>query len=154
MDPEELEPLRRGFRDAPTCRIATVGPDGLPHVASRWFVWIDAGLFVATPRGDATWRNLEARPDLSVVIDRGRAWAELAGVRIDGTGELSAVEHPDMRVPMSAWHEKYRASVAGDGFEQLTRDVPAIGFVRILPVSAHAWDHARAPGIVRGSGPA
>jgi hypothetical protein len=89
-----------------------------------------------------------------VVIDRGRAWAELAGVRIDGTGELSAVEHPDMRVPMSAWHEKYRASVAGDGFEQLTRDVPAIGFVRILPVSAHAWDHARAPGIVRGSGPA
>jgi hypothetical protein len=146
--PEDLEPLRRAFRDVPTCRIATVGADGRPHVASRWFVWTDRGLFVATPRGDATWTNLEIDPRLSVVIDQGRAWIELAGVRIDGTGELSPVEHPELRGPMSAWHEKYRSAVAGDGFEQLTRDVPALGFVRVQMDAVRTWDHAREPGAV------
>jgi hypothetical protein len=27
---------------------------------------------------------------------------------------------------MSAWHEKYRSMFAGDGFERLTRQVPAL----------------------------
>ncbi|MFN8232292.1 MAG: pyridoxamine 5'-phosphate oxidase family protein [Actinomycetota bacterium] len=153
MERDPLEPLRRAFRDVPACRIATVGGNGHPHVASRWFVWTEPGLFVATPRGDATWENLEADPRLSVVVDRGRSWMELAGVRIDGTGELSPVEHPDMRGPMSAWHEKYRGAVAGEGFEQLARDVPALGFVRVLTTAVRTWDHARAPDVVRGNEP-
>jgi hypothetical protein len=139
--------VRRTFRDVPACRIATVDADGRPHVASRWFVWTEPGLFVATPRGDATWSNLEADPRLCIVIDQGRGWIELAGVRIDGTGELSPVEQPDMRGPISAWHEKYRAAVAGDGFERLTRDVPALGFVRVVIEAVRTWDHAREPGV-------
>jgi Pyridoxamine 5'-phosphate oxidase len=150
---EELEPLRRAFRDVPVCRIATLGPEGAPHVASRWFVWTEAGFFVVTPRGDTTWENLEGDARLSVVVDRGRAWLELAGVRIDGTGERSPVEHPEMRGPMSAWHEKYRASVAGEGFEQLTRDVPALGFVRVIARALRTWDHARSPSVVPGTEP-
>jgi hypothetical protein len=152
-EPAGTEPLRRAFRDAPACRIATVGPGGRPHVASRWFVWTEAGLFVATPRGDPTWTNLETDPRLSLVIDQGRSWIELAGVRIDGTGELSPVEDPDMRKAMSAWHEKYRTAVAGDGFEQLTRDVPAVGFVRVVIETVRTWDHAREPGVVPGNEP-
>jgi hypothetical protein len=153
MEPGELEPLRRAFRDEPACRVATVDADGRPHVATRWFVWTEPGLVVAVPRGDATWSNLEADPRLSVVIDRGRSWIELAGVRLDGRGELSPVEHPDMRKAMSAWHEKYRTAVGGDGFEQLTRDVPALGFVRVLVEGVRIWDHAREPGVVSGNEP-
>ena len=138
-----LDPVRRAFRDEPHCRIATIGPDGAPHVCARWFVWVESGLFVSTPRGDSTWRNLERDPRLSLSIDRGRGWMELAGVRIDGTGELFPAEQPDLRGQMSAWHEKYRSFVAGDGFEQLTRDVPSLGFVGVVPSNLHVWDHAR-----------
>ncbi|MBI4261381.1 MAG: pyridoxamine 5'-phosphate oxidase family protein, partial [Actinobacteria bacterium] len=32
--------------DQPTVRLATVGPDGAPHVVPLWFAWVDGTLFV------------------------------------------------------------------------------------------------------------
>jgi len=42
---------------------------------------------------------------------------------------------------MSAWHEKYRSMVAGEGFERLTSDVPALGFLRVVVDDVDVWDH-------------
>jgi hypothetical protein len=125
----------------PACRIATIDGDGAPYVAARWFVWTEDGLFVSTRRGDATWQHAETDPRVSILIDRGRDWLELAGVRVDGTAELVAAEDPQVRRPMSAWHEKYRSFVAGEGFERLTEQVPALGFLLVHPGSLDAWDH-------------
>ena len=70
---------------------------------------------------------------MSVLIDRGRDWPELAGVRVEGVAEAYPAEHPDLRAPMSQWHEKYRQMFARDGFEAFTRDVHALGFLRVVP---------------------
>ena len=56
-----------------------------PHVAARWFVWRDDGLWVSTRVGDTTWEHAVRDPRLSVLIDRGRDWPELAGVRVEGS---------------------------------------------------------------------
>ncbi len=138
---DAAEGLRRAFRDVPLCRIATVGVDGSPLVASRWFVWLEDALYVATRQGGATWMNAEIDRRVSVVIDRGRDWIDLAGVRIDGTAELLAGEHPGLRDPMSAFHEKYRPSLGGEGFERFTASVPVLGFLRIPGGAVKAWDH-------------
>ena len=45
---EDVSAMRRLFRDIPMCRVATVRPDGGPHVAPRWFVWLDDAIWVAT----------------------------------------------------------------------------------------------------------
>jgi hypothetical protein len=115
---EDLDVVRRLFRDQPVCRVATVRPDGGPHVASRWFTWQPDAVYVATRVGDTTWVAAERDGRVSLVIDRGRDWNDLAGVRIEGVAELLPAEHPDLREPMSAWHEKYRTLFAGDGFER------------------------------------
>ena len=133
--------LRRAFGDVPACRVGTVRPDGGPHVATRWFVWRDDGLWVSTRVDDTTWQHAMRDPRLSVVIDRGREWPDLAGVRIEGVAEGFAAEHPDLRAPMSSWHEKYRQMFARDGFESFTRDVPLLGFLRVVPSRVDAWDH-------------
>jgi hypothetical protein len=133
--------LRRAFGDLPTCRVATVRPDGGPHVAPRWFVWRDDGVWISTRVGDTVWEHATRDPRISVLIDRGRAWTELAGVRVDGVAEAFPAEHPDLRDPMSTWHEKYRQMFAGEGFEAFTRDVPALGFLRVVPARVDAWDH-------------
>jgi hypothetical protein len=138
---DDLETLRRAFRDVPACRVATVRADGGPHLATRWFVWRDDGIWVATRVGDTTWELASRDPRVSILIDRGRDWIELAGVRIDGVAELFPAEHPDLRSPMSAWHEKYRQMLAGEGFERLTAQVPELGFVRVAPGRIDAWDH-------------
>ncbi len=137
----DLGGLRRSFRDLASCRIATLLPGGAPHAATRWFVWSEDAVYVSTRRGDAVWRNVERDPRASLVIDRGRDWSELAGVRVSGGAELMDAEHPDMRAPMSAWHEKYRSMVAGEGFERLTSDVPALGFLRVVVDDVDVWDH-------------
>jgi len=137
----DLEFLRRAFRDVLVCHLSTLDHSGAPHVASRWFVWLEDGLFVSTRRADATWENVLRDPRVSVVIDRGLNWAELTGVRLEGSAEAVPAEHPDVRGAMSGWHEKYRSMIAGDGFERLTRQVPGLGFLRVQGVTAHAWDH-------------
>lgn len=111
----DLEFLRRAFRDVPMCHLSTLDPAGAPHVAPRWFVWVEEGLFISTRRGDASWENVVRDPRVSVVMDRGRDWAELTGVRVDGAAGAVAAEHPEIRGVMSAWHEKYRSMFSGTG---------------------------------------
>jgi hypothetical protein len=137
----DLEFLRRALRDVPSCHLATVGPLGAPYSASRWFVWLEDGLFVCTRRGDSSWENVIRDARVSAVIDRGRDWLELTGVRVDGAAEAMAAEHPEIRHVMSTWHEKYRSMFAGDGFELLTRQVEGLGFLRVEAANVDAWDH-------------
>ena len=137
----DIEFLRRAFRDVPTCHVGTLDPSGAPHVAARWFVWLDEGVFVSTRRGDASWEHVSTEPRVSVVVDRGLDWTELTGVRVQGSAEAVPAEHPEVRGVMSAWHEKYRSMFAGDGFERLTQRVSGLGFLRVRIVDVHAWDH-------------
>jgi hypothetical protein len=138
---DDLDVLRRAFREVPACRIATVRPDGGPHAAARWFVWLEDAVWVATRMGGVTWENATRDPRVSLVIDRGRDWLELAGVRVEGVAEAFPAEHPDLRGPMSAWHDKYRSMFTGDGFERFTNEVPGLGFLRVAPSRIEAWDH-------------
>ena len=138
---DDLDLLRRAFHDVASCRIGTVRPDGGPHVATRWFVWLEEELWVSTRVGDTTWENASHDPRVSLVIDRGREWVELAGVHVEGVAESFPAEHPDLRGPMSTWHEKYRTLLGGESFERLTQDVPILGFLRVAPSRIDAWDH-------------
>jgi hypothetical protein len=144
------EILRRGFRDVPTARLATIGAGATPHVAPVWFVWREDAIYLSTAIGSATWENAARHPRVGLVIDRGRDWTELVGVQVEGNARLLPVEHPDMRSPMSAWHEKYRSMFAGDAFERFTRAVPALGFLRVEPGVVHVWNHAASDGAIAG----
>jgi nitroimidazol reductase NimA-like FMN-containing flavoprotein (pyridoxamine 5'-phosphate oxidase superfamily) len=139
----ELAIARRMFGALPIASVATVDPDGSPHVVPLWFVWPDDALYVSARRPSRTWSNAERDPRVSVSIDVGRGWTELAGVSILGRAELIAAEHPGMRRTMSAWHEKYRSLLSGDGFALFAEEVPSLAFLRIEPVRAATWDHAR-----------
>jgi len=45
MAPEERETFLRGER---TCRVASVGGDGSPHVTPLWFVWDGRSLWLTS----------------------------------------------------------------------------------------------------------
>jgi hypothetical protein len=138
---DDVAVMRRAFRDIQACRIGTVRSDGGPHVAVRWFVWLEDAIWVTTKVGDATWEHATRDPRVSIVLDRGREWIEYTGVRIEGVAEPMPAEHPDLREPMSAWHDKYRSVFGTDGFERFTRDVPVLGFLRVAPSRVDVWDN-------------
>ena len=137
----DLPALRRAFGDLPVVRVGSVGPDG-PHVAPLWFVWREDAVYVSCRRPSRTVRNVERDPRVALLLDRGHRWVELAGVELLGTATILAPDHPSMRGPISAWHEKYRGLLGGEGFERFAQAVPDLAFLRVEPRRAVAWDHA------------
>jgi nitroimidazol reductase NimA-like FMN-containing flavoprotein (pyridoxamine 5'-phosphate oxidase superfamily) len=132
------------FAGLPAVAVATVDPDGSPHVVPLWFVWPEDALYISTRLEGRTWRNAGADPRVSISIDLGRSWTEIAGIVVEGVAELLPAEHPLMRGPISAWHEKYRPLLAGEGFERFTEEVRRLGFLRVEPRRLVSWDHVRA----------
>ncbi len=139
----DLTAARKLFGGLPVVSVATVGPDGSPHVVPLWFVWLEDALYVSTRREGRTWRNALADPRVSVTIDVGRSWTEIAGVEVEGLAEPFAAEQGSMRATMSAWHEKYRSLLAGEGFGRFAEEVRGLAFLRVEPGRLVSWDHAR-----------
>lgn len=134
---------RRLFGGLPAMAVASVGPDGAPHVVPLWFVWTDEAIFCSVRRGSRTWINVGADDRVSLAIDIGRSWNELAGVSIRGRATCVPVEDPSMRPVASAWHEKYRGLFQGDGFARFAEQVDELGFLRVAVDEILGWDHAR-----------
>jgi nitroimidazol reductase NimA-like FMN-containing flavoprotein (pyridoxamine 5'-phosphate oxidase superfamily) len=134
---------RRMFGSLPVVSVATVGPDGSPHVVPLWFVWPEDAVYVSLRRASRTWANASVDPRVSLAIDLGRSWVEIAGVVLEGHAEVFPADHPSMRAPISAWHEKYRPLLLGEGFRRLTEEVATLGFLKVVPDRVLTWDHAR-----------
>jgi nitroimidazol reductase NimA-like FMN-containing flavoprotein (pyridoxamine 5'-phosphate oxidase superfamily) len=139
----EVSAARRMFAGLPVVSVATLNADGSPHVVPLWFVWTTEAIFASTRREGRTWANLSADPRVALSIDLGRAWVEIAGIEVRGRAELLRAEDAGMRKPLSAWHEKYRPLLTGDGFPRFAEEVRGLGFLRVAPERIAAWDHAR-----------
>ena len=139
----DLAAARKLFGPLPVVSVATIDPDGAPHVVPLWFVWPEDAMYVSTRREGRTWRNVRSDPRVSVTIDVGRSWTEIAGILVEGLAEAIPAEDPSMRGPISAWHEKYRPLLSGEGFERFTQEVRGLAFLRVAPGALVSWDHAR-----------
>ena len=64
-------------------RIGTVTPRGRPHLAPFWFC-CDGERIVITTLANQTVRNLEANPDVAVLVDLGVDFRDLRGAQIRG----------------------------------------------------------------------
>lgn len=139
----DLSAARRMFGGLPTVSVATLNEDDSPHVVPLWFVWPEDAIYVSTRREGRTWRNAARDPRVALAVDLGRSWVEIVGIEVRGRAEPLPAEHAEMRAPISAWHEKYRPLLSGDGFSRFTEEVHGLGFLRVVPERAAAWDHAR-----------
>ena len=139
----DVAAARRMFAGLPSVSVASLGPDGAPHVVPLWFVWPEDAVYVSTRRDGRTWANVSADPRIAMTIDLGRSWIEIAGIEIRGRAELLPAEHVDMREPISAWHEKYRPLLSGEGFARFSEEIRSLVFLRVVAERIAAWDHAR-----------
>lgn len=63
--------------------VATVRPDGRPHVMPVWGVWAEDALWFSSSRASRKARNLVAHPDCAITTDNA-----YEPVVIEGAGEL------------------------------------------------------------------
>lgn len=111
--------------------IVTARPDGRPHAAPVWGVWVEGSLYFGTSRGSVKGRNLARRPELVVHLESGNDVVILEGV----VEEVR--DRPSFGAIDAAYRAKYgmgvdQAGDDGDGDEE------AVWYV-VRPETAHAW---------------
>lgn len=136
-----MPPLTHSERDAfltppgILCRIATVKPDGAPHVTPVWFLYEEGCVFV-TPRAESAWlAHLRRDPRVALTIDEEAH--PYRKVTIEGVAEIWHDLGDD-----DAWRERYRRiaeryvpEAAAEHYIQETIDQPRALFAVPLATS-------------------
>jgi PPOX class probable F420-dependent enzyme len=135
MTAEERDSFLRSER---TCRVATVGGEGAPHVSALWFVWDGEALWLNTLVRSQRWTNLERDPRISVLIDAGDDYMALRGVELIGRVEPvgSAPRTPGADAALEEPERLFGEKYAGGTF------VPdgTHAWVRLVPDKVVSWD--------------
>jgi hypothetical protein len=135
MAPAELAAFLAEQR---TCRAATVGGDGAPHVTPLWFVWDGAALWLTSVVRSQRWTDLQRDGRIAVVVDAGDDFMALRGVELRGTaqpvGELPRTGEPvpELHVPERLYADKYAGGqIFHDGRH---------AWLRVVPDKIVSWD--------------
>ncbi|WP_245630545.1 pyridoxamine 5'-phosphate oxidase family protein [Granulicoccus phenolivorans] len=141
MTPEELDTF---LAQAWTCRLATVGTNGQPHVSPVWFLWHEGAIWISSVTRSQRWRDIERNPRVSLTVDEGQAYGELRGVTIEGraaaVGDVPRVgaEVPELEAPERLTNQKYRA---GEEFEPDGYHA----WLKVTPDKISSWDFRKLP---------
>lgn len=112
----EASDLRRVVESARVARLATVGPEGSPHLVPVCFVLLGEVVYSAMddkPKRDTRPRrlaNLEATGRASLLVDEYREdWSALWWVRLDGHGRVvgDAAEADSARSALTGKYPQY-----------------------------------------------
>ena len=121
-----------------TCRVASAGADGSPHVTPLWFVWDGSALWLTSIVKSQRWTDLRRDGRVGVVVDTGHDFLELRGVEIRGradvVGEVPRAGEPnaELEVPERLFADKYAGGqVRHDGRH---------AWLKVTPDKVVSWD--------------
>jgi PPOX class probable F420-dependent enzyme len=141
MSPAELDAFLAAER---TCRVATAGADGRPHVVPLWFAWDGRALWLTSLVRSQRWADLARDPRVAVVVDTGEEYGELRGVEILGTATpVGDVPRGDADVPELAEPERLfaRKYTGTDTYAPDGRH----GWLKVVPDKIVSWDFRKIP---------
>ena len=94
------------IKDQGVGRIATIGPDGMPHNVAVCPVLDRERIYVGSDKNAAKVRNIGANPKVAIVFDVYRdSWKNLRGVMLSCTARL--VDHKDFKRIRRKLYAKY-----------------------------------------------
>jgi PPOX class probable F420-dependent enzyme len=128
------------LRDNSKCALATIGPDGFPHVVAMGF-YVEAGAYWMTSYAKAQKvLNIRRNPKVGVMVETGRAYAELQGVMVRGTCEVIEDVETVRRVM------NHRRDAAESGRRGSFDSAPKRVVLKITPHKTTSWDHRKLGG--------
>jgi hypothetical protein len=113
--------------------LATVRPDGRPHLIPRWGVWVDGAFYYDGSPSTRHARNAEANPACSLSLEDGKH-----AVILEGKSLATRADPNDLGVRLAAAFTKYR----DDGYTPAAdawADDHGGGLRVFTPVTAMAW---------------
>lgn len=123
-----------------TGTLATVGPDGQPHLVAMWYGLLDGDIWLETKAKSQKVINIRRDPRVSFLIEDGVTYDSLRGVSFEGTAEIT--DDPDVifRVGVSVW-ERYNGPYTDDLRPAVDMMMNKRVAVRIASGRVRSWDH-------------
>jgi PPOX class probable F420-dependent enzyme len=146
MSDAEVASMLAGNRKV---QLATLNPDGYPHLVTMYYALIDGKIAFWTYRTSQKALNLARDPRITCLVETGQAYFDLRGVQIQGTVET--ITDPDavlnIGLAIGDVMAGSQAASAGQGSEEITDYVAnaarkRYGYI-VDPVRVVSWDHAK-----------
>ena len=125
-----------------TATLATVLPDGRPHLVAMWYAVLDGEIWFETKAKSQKAVNIRRNPIVSVLIEDGHSYDKLRGVSIDGRAEI--VDDPDtiLRVGINVF-ERYTGPYSEEMRPFVDQMMHKRVCVRVIPTRIRSWDHRK-----------
>ena len=138
----EQDELLEGAR---VLQIASILPDGRPHLVPMWFARDDEVLLIFSTYGSSQKIiNLERDPRITALAETGHEYDEVRGLSIDGRAEVIRDPHVTMRTLQLVGAHTNRQPRPAPTPEA---DPPPAAYkrvtVRIHPERVRSWDHRK-----------
>lgn len=139
MSPAEVADFVNTHR---TGTLATIGPDGQPHLTAMWYGVVDGEIWLETKAKSQKAVNLRRDPRVSFLLEDGHSYDTLRGASFEGVAEV--VEDPDaiFRVGVSVW-ERYTGPYTDDMKPAVDQMMHKRVAVRIVTRRTRSWDHRK-----------
>lgn len=126
-----------------TATMATVLPNGRPHLVAMWYAVLDGEIWFETKAKSQKAVNLRRDPTITVMIEDGLTYNTLRGVSIDGTAEIVDADADLLhRVGVSVW-ERYTGPYTEDMKPYVDQMMNNRIAVRVVPSRLRSWDHGK-----------
>jgi PPOX class probable F420-dependent enzyme len=125
-----------------TVQVASIGPDGVPHLVPMWFAVIDGRIAFWTFGKSQKALNLRRDPRVVCLLETGDSYGELRGVSITGRAEIADDYETvfDVGATVYARYQGDMTHASRSGVEAEARKRVA---VFVDPEKTASWDHRK-----------
>jgi PPOX class probable F420-dependent enzyme len=125
-----------------TATMATVGPNGMPHLVAMWYAVIDGQVWFETKSASQKAQNLRRDDRLVCMIEDGLTYDTLRGVSLEGRGVI--VEDPQALwdIGVNVW-ERYTGPYSDDAKPMIEVMLRKRVAVRLEVARVRSWDHRK-----------
>ena len=118
-DPEQAHTADR-LRTELILWLASVRPDGRPHLVPVWFLWEGATILIFSKPANQKIRNLRHTPAVTVALDQTDHCDDITALE----GIAAFLDNPTVTTALPAYAEKYAERLANLGWtaEQMARE--------------------------------
>ena len=129
-----------------TLQVASNGHKGFPHLVAMWYI-VDGGeICFTTFRKSQKILNLQRDPKMTVMLESGKAYAELRGLVIEGDAVIEDTTENTARI-MALVGAKYNGiPVATNTPEAALKVASKRVVVRVKVADIYSWDHRKLGG--------
>ncbi len=122
--------------------MATIGPDGMPHLVAMWYAVIDGDIWFETKGKSQKVRNLTRNDRITVLVEDGHTYDTLRGVSIEGHAVLSGDPDALWEVGVQIW-QRYNGPYSEEMKPLVELMLHNRLAVRVKASRVRSWDHSK-----------